>query len=132
MLLKQGFRCLSCRHALGRPGTGPAAAGSDGITLQTPVQLLDGQNGQYMIGSVHFSKPGDVRRTAASESSGLSLPSGSSSRPALDSILASARGQALLDSQVRHSVDCTVEILSCEPCSVYFEYELHANWQARL
>ena len=92
---------LPCRQALGKPGTGPAAAGSDGIRLQTNVQLLDGQNGQYMIGSVHFSKPGDASRsTAASDASGHGVPKGVSSRPALDSVLASARGQALLDSQV--------------------------------
>ena len=52
-----------------------------------------------MIGSVQFSKPGDAARNAAATSSSAFQP-GISSRPALDNVMASARGQALLDSQV--------------------------------
>lgn len=67
------------------------------------MKLLDGQDGQYMIGSVHFAKPGEaipgVAMDAADTSESAFQP-GMSSRPALDSVLASARGQALLNSQV--------------------------------
>ena len=90
---------LSCREALGRTGTSLLAQGNDGVTLQSEVKLLDEQEGQYMIGSVQFTKPqkrsrpGSTTPTADSDATG-------SSRPSLDSVMGSARGQALLDSQV--------------------------------
>jgi hypothetical protein len=64
------------------------------------VKLLDEQEGQYMIGSVQFAKPGEALQRGASAAQ-LDLQPGVSSRPSLDSVLGSARGQALLDSQVR-------------------------------
>ncbi len=76
------------------------AQGSDGIRLQSQVKLLDEQEGQYMIGSVQFAKPGEALQRGASAAQ-LDLQPGISSRPSLDSVLGSARGQALLDSQVR-------------------------------
>ena len=88
------------RQALGRSGTTLLAQGSDGIRLQSQVKLLDEQEGQYMIGSVQFAKPGEALQRGAS-SAQLDLQPGVSSRPSLDSVLGSARGQALLDSQVR-------------------------------
>ncbi|DBA97322.1 TPA: hypothetical protein ACH3X1_015060 [Trebouxia sp. C0004] len=88
----------SFRQALGRTGTTLLAQGSDGIRLQSQVQLLDEQEGQYMIGSVQFAKPGEALQRGAS-SAQVDLQPGVSSRPSLDSVLGSVRGQALLDSQ---------------------------------
>ena len=56
-----------------------------------------------MIGSVQFAKPGEpVPGVAMDGSHGAesAFQPGVSSRPALDSVMASARGQALLNSQV--------------------------------
>ncbi|DBA70552.1 TPA: hypothetical protein ACH3X2_011948 [Trebouxia sp. C0005] len=88
----------SFRQALGRTGTTLLAQGSDGIRLQSQVKLLDEHEGQYMIGSVQFAKPGEALQRGAS-SAQLDLQPGVSTRPSLDSVLGSARGQALLDSQ---------------------------------
>ena len=52
-----------------------------------------------MIGSVQFAKPGEAVQRGI-PSAQLDLQPGVSSRPSLDSVLGSARGQALLDSQV--------------------------------
>ena len=75
------------------------AQGSDGIKIQSEVKLLDEQEGQYMIGSVQFTKPEKAPRqgfTASQSDRDMS----SASRPSLDSVMGSVRGQALLDSQV--------------------------------
>ncbi len=91
---------LVCREALGRTGTMLLAQGSDGIKLQSQVQLLDEQEGQYMIGSVQFEKPGEALQRSSGTAQMDLLP-GISSRPSLDSVLGSVRGQALMDSQVQ-------------------------------
>lgn len=88
-----------CREALGRTGTNLLAQGSDGISLQSEVKLLDEQEGQYMIGSVQFTKPQRGLRKGSTPSPADTDASGSS-RPSLDTVMGSARGQALLDSQV--------------------------------
>ncbi len=45
------------RDALGRGPGPPLAAASDGMRLQSRVQLLDGQLGQYLIGTpLYFSR----------------------------------------------------------------------------
>lgn len=93
---------MQCRKALGRSGTALLAQGSDGIKLQSQVQLLDEQEGQYMIGSVQFTKPGESLQHSSSTAE-LDLQPGVSSRPSLDSVLGSARGQALMDNQVHLS-----------------------------
>lgn len=88
-----------CREALGRTGTSLLAQGSDGIKLQSEVRLLDEQEGQYMIGSVQFTKPQKTAQQGFTAShSDRDMPS--ASRPSLDSVMGSVRGQALLDSQV--------------------------------
>lgn len=92
-------RLTLCREALGRTGTGLLAQGSDGIKLQSVVKLLDEQEGQYMIGSVQFTKPPKTAQQGFTVShSDRDMPS--ASRPSLDSVMGSVRGQALLDSQV--------------------------------
>lgn len=90
---------ISCREALGRTGTNLLAQGSDGIRLQSEVKLLDEQEGQYMIGSVQFTKPQKAPRPG-SVTPPADMDASDSSRPSLDSVMGSARGQALLDSQV--------------------------------
>ena len=109
---------ISCREALGRTGTNLLAQGSDGIRLQSEVKLLDEQEGQYMIGSVQFTKPhkapgpGSVTPPADMDAS-------DSSRPSLDSVMGSARGQALLDSQVgKHKTITAGQVLPGVPSSV--------------
>ncbi|KAL3133149.1 hypothetical protein ABBQ38_007044 [Trebouxia sp. C0009 RCD-2024] len=88
----------SFREALGRTGTSLLAQGSDGIKLQSEVRLLDEQEGQYMIGSVQFTKPQKTAQQGFTAShSDRDMPS--ASRPSLDSVMGSVRGQALLDSQ---------------------------------
>lgn len=89
---------ISCREALGRTGTNLLAQGSDGVTLQSEVKLLDEQAGQYMIGSVQFTKPQKAPRPGSTTPPADTDAAGS--RPSLDSVMGSARGQALLDSQV--------------------------------
>lgn len=91
-----------CREALGRTGTTLLAQGSDGIKLQSEVKLLDEQEGQYMIGSVQFTKPDKAPRQGSSAVQS-DMDSTTSSRPSLESVMGSARGQALLDSQVSRS-----------------------------
>ena len=83
------------------------AQGSDGINMQSRVKLLDEQEGQYMIGSVQFAKPGATLQHSNALAQ-LDLPEVSSS-PSLDSVLGSARGQALMNSQV--AKDCTKECI---------------------
>jgi hypothetical protein len=45
------LRVWAGRDALGRGPGPPLAAASDGVRLQSRVQLLDGQLGQYLIGA---------------------------------------------------------------------------------
>lgn len=61
--------------------------------------MLDEQEGQYMIGSVQFTKPQKGSRPGSTTPPADADATGSS-RPSLDSVMGSARGQALLDSQV--------------------------------
>ena len=93
---------LLCREALGYTGTGLLAQGNDGIKLQSEVRLLDDQEGQYMIGSVHFTKPDKAPRQGSAAAQ-PDMDAATSSRPSLESVMGSARGQALLDSQVKRS-----------------------------
>ena len=101
---------ISCREALGRTGTSLLAQGSDGIRLQSEVKLLDEQEGQYMIGSVQFAKPQKAPRPG-STTPPADMDASDSSHPALDSVMGSARGQALLDSQVGKSMNITIMIM---------------------
>lgn len=88
------------------------------------MKLLDGQDGQYMIGSVHFAKPGEaipgVAMDAANTSESAFQP-GVSSRPALDSVMASARGQALLNSQVYQTIPAP------DPSDLFKAFVLNVN-----
>lgn len=84
---------------MGRTGTSLLAQGSDGITLQSEVKLLDEQEGQYMIGSVQFTTPQKAPQQGFTAQQS-DRDTGSASRPSLDSVMGSVRGQALLDSQV--------------------------------
>lgn len=86
------------REALGRTGTSLLAQGSDGIKLLSKVKLLDEQEGQYMIGSVQFTQP-DAPPKQESTSAQSDLDA-SWSRPSLETVMQSARAQALMDSQV--------------------------------
>ena len=102
---------ISCRKALGRTGTSLLAQGSDGIRIQSEVKLLDEQEGQYMIGSVQFTKPHKTPRPGSTTLS-ADMDASESSRPSLDTVMGSARGQALLDSQVGKHITVTIIIAS--------------------
>ena len=101
---------MSCREALGRTGTSLLAQGSDGIRIQSEVKLLDEQEGQYMIGSVQFTKPQNSPRSG-STTPPADMGTSDSTRPSLDSVMGSARGQALLDSQVGKSTTVTIMMI---------------------
>lgn len=101
---------ISCREALGRTGTSLLAQGSDGITLRSEVKLLDEQEGQYMIGSVQFIKPQKAPRPG-STTLPADMDASDSSHPSLDSVMGSARGQALLDSQVGKNITVTIMMM---------------------
>lgn len=127
---RAGMVLWPCRLALHRPGNGPLAQGNDTVTLQTRVKLLDGQDGQYMIGSVHFSKPGDAARSATdtdTDAIGSTLLPSASSLPALSNVMASARGQALLDSQVTQSLHASSPAACCSTWCIHLLTCKHAG-----
>lgn len=81
-----------------------------------------------MIGSVQFAKPGEAVQRGI-PSAQLDLQPGVSSRPSLDSVLGSARGQALLDSQVGLARQLVMQVLvhclmAYMPC---FRMHLHTD-----
>lgn len=90
------------RAMLRREQDGMLSDGTDRKLLRTCVQFLSNHEGQYQLGSVTFRADAEAPAGSASPADRhpeLEQPADTDVRPALDPVLASARGQYLLATE---------------------------------